>query len=566
MKTTFRRGPSFGFGLWLIILTLVAVCLPVGKAYANEMSVYVSTSPATLSGPGSVEVTLRITTPRSIRNLRVQYNNALMQQLNSLPPDTVVNLTFSQYFNQFELGQPMYYVLTWEDAAGTTYEQLAPFTVPGQSGSGGGTSPGVPVISLTATVTADKTIVKPGEEVTISYVLTNTGNTPLLGITLIDAALGEMGTVAVLSPSDTQTVTVKKTLTQTVELDTTVIYSTPNSASTSTERVTGLTITMADPKLSAVLRLDRSEVAPGDNVGLTCEVRNTGSVPFARINISLSTGVKLESLQALKPDETSVITHTFVAEKTEMLHMAFTATDANGETYTFVSNDVPLKVMAEGELAISLRVSAKADITRLTAPGEVTLEILVSNQGSKAVNDLSITEDQIGLIGEMSVLEPGDKFFIKSVMVDKTTSYIFVVTTRDENGVVVTAQSEPLQIVVGADDVDLLPTASGDIDLTQGMISSNPAELFVRILGIIVVIIVLSILVLVVLILQERAIVKPRGQRGNESARTGDRSPAGDQEPKQGTRPPQRQSQSGARRPESGRQPPQRKPPPRDGE
>ena len=506
MATRLRRSRA-----WLCVLLLLAAwCVPHTYAMA-DLSVFVSTDPVMVSGAGLVDMTLRITTTDSLSNVRVMYNNGQVTQVNSLPTNTLVNLTFSHYFNEYELGQQLYYVLIWDDSAGVTHQQNIPFVVPRQPHSGGGT---IPVIAMTAQVTADKTTVKPDEEVTITYTLSNTGNTSIVGVTLIDAMLGDMGSLDVLSPSEKQTISVKKNLTQTVALDTTIVYSVPSSIGTYNEQVGDLTITLADPKLEAVLRLDQSEVAPGDNVVLSCNVRNTGSIPFKKMDIALSNGAQLEYLQTLAPDEMAVITHTLVAEQTELLQMTFTATDENDETYTFTSNELPLKVMAESERAISLKVSAKAEVTKLAAAGEVILEILVSNLGSKAVSNISITEDQIGLIGETAVLEPGDKLYKKSVYVEKTTSYIFVVTTKDENGVVVTARSEPLQIVVGSTAGDTL-TATPEDGTSQitGVMNSNPAQLFMRILGYIVAIVVLIILVLVVLVVQERHMVKKRMRR-----------------------------------------------------
>jgi hypothetical protein len=138
------------------------------------------------------------------------------------------------------------------------------------------------------------------------------------------------------------------------------------------------------------------------------------------------------------------------------------AVGAGGESVNQQSNSIAITLDGDAEPSPgvsgavnpndAMRTDIKLSSDRLETPGEVTMEVEVTNLTSDVLTELVVRDDTIGTIGTAASVEAGEtKTFEKVFHVEETTQYIFKTSAKLADGTDVETQI-PAQIVVrGAD-------------------------------------------------------------------------------------------------------------------
>ena len=146
--------------------------------------------------------------------------------------------------------------------------------------------------SIAVSVTVDPNTVYNGEEVTFTYVVTNTGDLPLTNVIIADS-FGNTFTIPQLIPGDTQTFTQPEP-----------IYTTTTNTVTATGddqqggapfNSDSATVTVIGPALDLTVTVDPQVTYRGSEVIFTYSVQNTGDADLTNVSVVDSLGTPLNT-------------------------------------------------------------------------------------------------------------------------------------------------------------------------------------------------------------------------------------------------------------------------------
>lgn len=281
-----------------------------------------------------------------------------------------------------------------------------------------------------------------GDEVTYSFLVSNTGNVTMDGITIEEGAFSGTGTLGAitcpdttLEPAEETTCTASYTLTQ-ADVDsgevtnaatvtgtppgsTTTVPSDPSTTTFDTDRTAALTVV----KSATPTTVD----AAGDTVDYSFLVTNTGSVTLADASVDevafSGTGgspVVTCPTGAFAPTASVTCTATYTATQADIdagsITNTATATARPPAGVTAPVSD-PSSATVTATHAPGLTVAKTADTSSITAAGqEVTYSFLVVNTGNVTMSDIAIDETSFSGTGTVPPavcpqpsLAPGDQ-------------------------------------------------------------------------------------------------------------------------------------------------------------
>ncbi|WP_188444651.1 DUF7507 domain-containing protein, partial [Belliella aquatica] len=321
--------------------------------------------------------------------------------------------------------------VTSEDPNGDTPGDDATVTVPVDQRN---------TISLTKS--ADKsTVTAAGEQVVYTLTATNTGNTTLTNVVIVDAMLNVSENVGTLLPGQSVSRDYTYTVTQS-DIDNGSIV---NVASTQGEDPNGdtpgdeATVTVDVDQNSAITiakSANKSQVtAAGEEVVYTLTVTNTGNTTLADVmlvdamlNVSENVGTLLPG-QSVSRDYTYTVTQADI-DNGSIVNVASTqGEDPNGDT---PGDEATVTVDVDQNSAITIAKSANK--SQVTAAGEeVVYTLTVTNTGNTTLTDVMLVDAMLNVSENVGTLLPG-----QSVSRD----YTYTVTQADiDNGSIVNVAS-----------------------------------------------------------------------------------------------------------------------------
>ncbi|AFL86260.1 protein of unknown function DUF11 [Belliella baltica DSM 15883] len=296
--------------------------------------------------------------------------------------------------------------------------------------------------SVALTKSADKSIVTAaGEEVVYTLTVTNTGNTTLTDVMLVDEMLEVSENVGTLLPGQSVSRDYTYTVTQS-DIDNGSIV---NVASTEGEDPNGDTpgdddeVTVdVDQNSSVALTksADKSIVtAAGEEVVYTLTVTNTGNTTLtdvmivdAMLNVSENVGTLLPG-QSASRDYTYTVTQTDI-DNGSIVNVASTeGEDPNGDT---PGDDDEVTVDVDQNSSVALAKSADKSV--VTAAGEeVVYTLTVTNTGNTTLTDVMLVDEMLEVSENVGTLLPGQS---------ESRDYTYTVTQTDiDNGSIVNVAS-----------------------------------------------------------------------------------------------------------------------------
>ena len=283
-----------------------------------------------------------------------------------------------------------------------------------------------PAITLTKTATP-ASVSAPGQVVTYSYQVINTGNVTLTGVAVTDTQAAPAGPLTSgpscpttnLAPGAGTTCTASYTVSQ-ADID--------NGAIADTAEATGLapmgtTVVSAPASATVMVPVSGSLTltktasptvisAAGQSVDYTFGLTNNANVTATSLSVadtqslpagSLTTGPTC-AIDTLTPQASTSCSATYVATQADIDHGSIddtasaTALSPSGETLT--SNAATASVTATSSPAITLTKTASP--TAVSAAGQaVAYSFLVTNSGNVSVHDLAVTDTQAAPAGPL---------------------------------------------------------------------------------------------------------------------------------------------------------------------
>ncbi|WPF83713.1 hypothetical protein SANBI_001408 [Sanguibacter sp. 4.1] len=303
-----------------------------------------------------------------------------------------------------------------------------------------------------------------GQELTYSFLVTNSGNVTMTDVTVNEGEFdgtGELGaitpaSVATLAPGDSTTFTATYTLTQ-ADVD--------RGSTTNTATATGIPPTgppvesppstveipsIAAPALTVVKSVDpagQESYEVGQELTYSFLVTNSGNVTMTDVTVNEGefdgTGelgaITPASVATLAPGDSTTFTATYTLTQADVDRGSTTNTaTATGVPPTGPPVESPPSTVEIPSIAApALTVVKSADLTEITAAGQVVrYSFVVTNTGNVTVTDAAPVETEFSGTGDLGAVTPESATLIPGQSATFTADY--AVTQADVDGGVLT--------------------------------------------------------------------------------------------------------------------------------
>ncbi len=366
--------------------------------------------------------------------------------------------------------------------------------------------------SASVKVSASETNVKQGENVKLTYVVTNTGDKTLTYVEVSEPSLGKINSGENLKPGEKLTFTYTlKNITQSFQSKPRLTY----IADGKTQAVSGNTvnITVATAKLTATLEVSESQIDPGDSITLTGKVTNKGDITFKSVTISEKSLGELGSVSNMGSGESKTVTKQVTPQDSAVYQLVVTAVDSSGKKYTYSSKSVTVKV-ADNPVPVTIDLTAQTDTVQLSEPGMVSFSIDVDNISNKTLNNVKITDQNDNTVQVISELPAGSENIQYECMVNVTTEFIFTATV-EVDGVTSNFRSAPIKVTIANDETTVSGETTTLAETTtpgETTVSAGGGNTLTKVLIGLVVVIAIVITALIALVIYGNSI-RPEGRR-----------------------------------------------------
>lgn len=294
--------------------------------------------------------------------------------------------------------------------------------------------------------------VLPGQQVTLTYRVHNSGNVPLQDIVVKDPLGSTQFTLNSLAPGKRKTFTRKLNISQKSTSKPSASYTYEGASKRKTVRAKSATISIATERLDLLLEADKTTVDPGGEVTLRLTLTNNGSVSYSRLRIYDQVLGELGSIpNELKAGAEYTFSKVLTVKSTTTFQFNVTGRCSTNNSVEYASNELTVMVSPVVE-NIRLRLEASADHTRLTGEGPVTFTIKMINEGELDIRNVVLSEQSRGIIKTMAVLAPGETSLNQVYSVGAKDTYVFTASLTDPNGNPLTVNSNPITVEMVAPD------------------------------------------------------------------------------------------------------------------
>lgn len=301
--------------------------------------------------------------------------------------------------------------------------------------------------------TISPSIASEGQEVVVRYDVMNTGTVSLLNVTIQEHedVHKQKYTIPELKAGQTAEIRYpvtmgKKDLTSTA----TLTYTTASNAEVQTYTVEKQTIVFGEPSLEAALKSNAKGVVANGTVTLTLVLKNTGSVDYSDIRVTDASLGDVFTNQELKAGKTLELTREVTVPETMDYQFNVAATDATGAELTIATEKLTISAVAP-EDALKMTVTATPDRTEVfEQPGEVRFTIAITNDSNVDAKNVKVSHGTTELYTFSSIAAGETRTLSRDTALSMPGKYRFTVTAVDPLENTLTFESNEMQIAFSA--------------------------------------------------------------------------------------------------------------------
>ena len=321
-----------------------------------------------------------------------------------------------------------------------------------------GTDPQITVKRTITPTTAQK-----GQEVSVTYEVTNSGDVEVTSVNIKEnaAVSAKSGTITSIAVGATETYTFTTTM-GTKDITSAATISFKAGGKGYTKKVESATIKHGAVKLSATLKTDKKGGAPGDTVKLTLTLKNSGTLDFTNVTVKdPALGVVFEG-QEVKAGKELVLEKDLTVTETQELQFTVTADESTGKGVETATGRVKITAMDPTQV-IALRVEATADRDVIyKRPGTVRFSVTVHNDSAVEVKNISVKSGDVTLYSFDSIAAGQSASFIRDVdanLSNEMTSGTFRFTASCKDQLEQVLKFESNDVVINYVEQTPAPTA-----------------------------------------------------------------------------------------------------------
>lgn len=461
----------------LCALAAAALCLCLcTSAFAAEITG--SSTPESLSASGNVTFTFAIhnDSAATMTDIRIRYNGSEFFTTAgvSIEPGASQSFTSSPLtVPEALIGQPIPFEVTWlEDGAARSAQP----TITVQSAVNDPLSQLPQNASLTATRTVSASQASTGEVITLTYTVTNSGVTPITGVSITDKEIGgrePMVKDVTIQPGVPYVFTYDYTMGRsTVTSSPVIAYLLPDGTEgkvTVSERVLG----MINSRLSVAVE---QGVASEEGQTFTLTLTNDGNQRISKIKITDELGSSVAETFQLAIGESRTLTYTVPTTEARNVVFNIVGEDGVGQQYSDKTQSYAVRKYIDPSL-IGIDFSA-AVVETLNSAGSITVNFTVTNTGSLTMEDMVLRESEYGEIYRLDTFAPGTQTINQKVNVGTPRDLTFTLEIADPSGNLYTYTAYITADYVGtAASTDETPAIETPADLVAEVGSSVSSAL-----------------------------------------------------------------------------------------
>ncbi|MEG1560191.1 MAG: hypothetical protein RRY79_05680 [Clostridia bacterium] len=428
----------------LIMALIMAISLFSFQNYsAQAASIEAHANPEALTGAGyvTVTITLKNDSKNPMEQIYITGNDSSYDGSDDvIEPGKTLNCVISNVHIALEqLGTPIPFLVSWmeKDAPKTKTINVTvkktgvvkPSDPPSQS-----PAPTAPPQESVLTVkrTASKNVAELSEKITLTYVVLNTGNNSISGVSLTDPDIRKNGAIF-------SNVTIKAGDSYTNEYVFTMGDKDATSKPVVKYELNGVTLSATTDSLIIKRTLTQIDLSVNQSettvngTDFTITATNNGNNSITGVSITDDAGVAVSEKFDLAIGGSKALTYHVAPDVTRNIFFTITGTMDSGVPYSSKTKEYPVYAYVDPNL-LGLTLAVEVAVP-LNHDGYVSLKFTVKNEGSVAMSALELKEERGGIICKFKNLASGESDSgVYSIYVGEARDLNFVLSSKDAVG------------------------------------------------------------------------------------------------------------------------------------
>ena len=335
----------------------------------------------------------------------------------------------------------------------------------------------VVVVDQPSSILIEKSVsdnsVNPGDEVTYSYVVTNTGQDTIIDVIVLDSELGIITcpqTTLIAGESMTCT---QETIAITEDVTNLVIVTGEDEEGNPVTDDDEETVVVVDQPSEILIEKSVSDnsVNPGDEVTYSYVVTNTGQDTIINISVADNElGIITCPQTTLTAGESMTCTQETITITEDTINVVIvTGEDEEGNEV----EDTDAEIVVVEDLPSSLLIEKSVSDNSVNPGDEVTYSYVVTNTGQDTIINISAADNELGIITcPQTTLIAGESMTCtqETIAITEDTTNVVIVTGEDEEGNDVTDDDT---ITVNVEDVDCNDECVNDSNCSGDLVCSD---------------------------------------------------------------------------------------------
>ena len=286
-----------------------------------------------------------------------------------------------------------------------------------------------------------------GQEVSVTYEITNVGPVDVSGITIKENTTisTKSGTIDSIAAGETGRYTFTAVM-GTKDLTSNATISYKAGGKTFTSKVDSATVKYGEVKLSATLTADKKGGAPGDTVKLTLKLKNSGTTDFTNVTATDAALGTVFSNEKVPAGETLALEKELTITETQDIQFTVKGEDGTGKEVETATGRISV-IATDPTQQIVLNLEASADRDKVyKLPGTVRFSFVLHNDSAVEVKNVAVKAVETPLYSVESIPAGESVSFIRDTEVSMAGSYQFTASCKDVLGQTLNFNSNAIPI------------------------------------------------------------------------------------------------------------------------
>ena len=286
-----------------------------------------------------------------------------------------------------------------------------------------------------------------GQEVSVTYEITNVGPVDVSGITIKENTTisTKSGTIDSIAAGETGKYTFTAVM-GTKDLTSNATISYKAGGKTFTSKVDSATVKYGEVKLSATLTADKKGGAPGDTVKLTLKLKNSGTTDFTNVTATDAALGTVFSNEKVPAGETLALEKELTITETQDIQFTVKGEDGTGKEVETATGRISV-IATDPTQQIVLNLEAFADRDKVyKLPGTVRFSFVLHNDSAVEVKNVTVKAVEMPLYSVESIPAGESVSFIRDTEVSMAGSYQFTASCKDVLGQTLNFNSNAIPI------------------------------------------------------------------------------------------------------------------------